>query len=131
MVGVFFPGTPTCVWRFMLPSFLGLQVILAQGLLPGSCHTAYRAETMAARSAAHSFLRPVVTLDCKGVVDTGNRILHDLRNGLVPLLPTENTALWSFFVEGAQSTYLQDAALRWLRPHVDWRKYADANRIDA
>ena len=55
--------------------------ILAQGLLPGSCHTAYRAEIMAVCSAVPSFLRPIVTMDCKGVVDDGNRILDELRRG--------------------------------------------------
>ena len=113
----------------LLPS--GGFSILAQGLLPGSCHTAYRAEIMALCSAVRSFLRPVVTLDCKGVVDDGNRILDELRSGMLPRLPTENTDLWAFFVEGLQGTFLGDVILRWVRGHVDWRKCADRNKVDA
>lgn len=82
----------------IIPGPSGDFTILAQGLLPGSCHTAYRAEIMAACSAVHSFLRPVVTLDCKGVVDTGNSILHDLRMGsdlCFPLkIPICGFSLW-------------------------------------
>ena len=77
------------------------------------------------------FLRPVVSLDCTRVIDTGNRILDDLPKGLVPLLPTENTDLWAFFLEGVQGTYLQDVALRWVRGHVDWRKCANEDKVDA
>ncbi len=76
---------------------------------------------MAACSAVHSFLRPIVTLDCKGVVDTGNCILEDLRQGNVPILPSENTDLWAFFVEGAMGTILADTRLRWVRGHMNWR----------
>ena len=50
----------------IVPRRDGSFVNLAHGLLPGSCQTAYRAEIMAACSAVHSFLRPIVTLDCKG-----------------------------------------------------------------
>ncbi len=80
---------------------------------------------MAACSAVHSYLRPVVTLDCKGVVDTGNRILQDLRNGVEPVLPGENTEFWAFFTEGARGTILAGVYLRWVRGHMNWRSCGD------
>ena len=57
--------------------------------------------------------------------------MDELRSGMLPRLPTENTDLWAFFVEGLQGTCLGDVILRWVRGHVDWRKCADRNKVDA
>ena len=115
----------------VVPQSDGGFVNLAHGLLPGSCHTAYRAEIMAACSAVHSFRRPIVTLDCKGVVDTGNSILRDLCQGVEPTLPSENTDLWAFFLEGARGTIFADARLRWVRGHMNWRTCVGPDKVDA
>ena len=78
----------------MVGVFFPRWTILAQGLLPGSFTP---------------FCVRSLHFDCKGVVDAGNRILNDLRNGLTPVLPSENTtkglrvlfcrmSLWGGFV---------------------------------
>jgi len=85
MADAFFRGGPTASYASIIPDSSGGFTILAQGLLAGSCHTAYRAEIMAACSAVHSFRRAVVTVDRKGVVDTGNRILNELRGASASL----------------------------------------------
>ena len=132
--GCLFPRWPhlrLAAYASIVPRDDGSFEHLAHGLLPGSCQTAYRAEIMAACSAVHSFLRPIVMLDCKGVVDTGNGILQDLRQGVEPVLPSENTDLWAFFLEGARGTILADVRLRWVRGHMNWRTCVGPDKVDA
>ena len=57
------------------------------------------------------------------------QVTASLRN--VPILPSENTDLWAFFVEGAMGTILADTGLRWVRGHMNWRTCQGPAEVDA
>ena len=105
--------------------------VLGQGLLPTGCHTAYRAEIFGAAVAVRTFKKVVVTLDCKGVVDTCRYLQRLLIDHSRVVLPSDNTDLWAYLVEGLRGCDVASCAFRWVKGHQKWTNGNSLQRIDA
>ena len=105
--------------------------VLGQGLLPTGCHTAYRVEIFGAAVAVRSFKKVVVTLDCKGVVDTCRYLQRLLIDHSRVVLPSDNTDLWAYLVEGLRGCNVASCAFRWVKGHQKWTNGSSLQRIDA
>ena len=109
-VGVFFLVGPTFVWHLMRLSSLGPQATLP--FLPKLCFQVHAIRLIVQK----------LWLRARQFTPFFVRLLH--LTARVLLMP-------DFFVEGAQGTFQQDVTLRWVRGHVDWRKCADGDKVDA
>ena len=104
--------------------------VISQGLLPTGFHSAYRAEIFGLAVAVRTFTKVVVSLDCKGVVDTARLLIDQKLAGYVTL-PRENADLWAYFLESLEGCALSECHVRWVRGHQSWTTGPLTSRVDA
>ena len=105
--------------------------VLAQGLVPGGCHSAFRGEVMGLASAVHSVSSGVICCDCLSAVHIANDLLTQLRSRVTPELPLEHLDLWSWFLEGLAECELGSLHFRWVKGHTSWKKTHGLARLHA
>ena len=109
----------------------GAFEVLAQGLVPGGCHSAFRGEVMGLASAVHSVSSGVICCDCLSAVNIANDLLAQLRSHVTPELPLEHLDLWSWFLEGMAECELGSLHFQWVKGHTSWKKTRGLARLHA
>ncbi len=104
--------------------------VISQGLLPTGFHNAYRADIFGLAVAVRTFMKVVVSLDCKGVVDTAKHLIEQKFVGCVTL-PRENADLWAYFLESLEGCDLSECHVRWVRGRQSWTAGPLTSRVDA